>query len=109
MTVLRKLLNEAKSKGLKWSLQVDGINHYPNNFDDNKLFEDLKFTNNVEESIKQNNLYSLDSDIIFQDGSWIKMVNQGSDHDPENISDWLDTYSLSWLDAFQDKLLEESY
>ena len=106
MTVLKKLLTEAKSKGLKWSLQVEGINHYPNNYDDNLPFEKLKFTNKIDETILENKKYVVDSDIIFKDGSWIKMVNQGSDNDPENISDWLDTKSLSWLDDFQDNLLE---
>ena len=107
MTVLRKLLTEAKSKDLKWCLQVEGINHYPNNYDDDLSFENLKFTNNINETIKENNKYLVDSDIIFEEGSWIKIINQGSPNNPENISDWLDTKSLSWLDDFQDKLIEE--
>ena len=104
--LLKLVLKEAKKNNLKWLFQVSGENVYPNN-DQPDDYENWQYTNNVTNSLKEASDYGYCIDIVFNNGNWIRYLDQYDDKSCiENISDY--TIGNGWVDNFISKL-ENNY
>lgn len=100
---LKLLLEEAKKHNLKWLVQQDGANLFPNE-DDYYDYDNWKFTKDVQKTVAFVKDIGNDAYIVFDKGGWVRYVRQYNEPDVEDIADW--TTSLTWVDELSDRLEE---
>lgn len=103
--LIKKVLQEAKKKKLKWILQSLGENLYPEEEKnlDYYNYDRWVYTDKINKTLKFMNEIGYTCDIVFNNGDYIRYINHYQDlSDIENFSDYT-IEPNQWIDEFVER------